>query len=76
VDRPDTDCLTLPEDDLNLSYDESLRQIGFQYADWVFDGNDILAAVRTAYNGAHNLHDSNMITFHRLQDFRRTLDLR
>jgi hypothetical protein len=66
-------CLTLLEDDLDLPDDESLRQTGFQYADWVFDGDDILAAVRTAYDGAHNLHDSNMITFHRIQDFRRGL---
>lgn len=26
--------------------------------DWVVDGPDILAAVRTAYDGAHSFHDS------------------
>lgn len=70
-----THGLALLEDDLGLSYNESMRRTGFQYADWVFDGDDILAAVRTAYNGAHNLHDANMITFHRLRDFRRALGL-
>jgi len=29
--------------------------------------------VRTAYDGAHNRHDSNRITFHRLADFRRPI---
>jgi len=48
---------------------------GFQYADWLFDGDDIVAVVRTAFDdesgGAHNQHDANYITFHRLRDFRR-----
>ncbi|TZF82998.1 hypothetical protein FW774_11885 [Pedobacter sp. BS3] len=42
---------------------------GFQYADWQFDGNDIVAAVRTSWYGA-DWHDANTITFHRLTDFR------
>lgn len=46
---------------------------GFQYADWVFDGRDIVAAVRTssddAEGGAHSQHDSNFITFVRVSDF-------
>jgi hypothetical protein len=42
----------------------------FQYADWQFDGDDIVAAVRTAWNGAPRAHDSNYITFHRFEDFR------
>lgn len=67
---------TLLEDDLGLPYVESMRKTGFQYADWVFHGNDILAAVRTAYRGAHNLHDSNMITYHRVRGFRRAIGAR
>jgi len=47
---------------------------GFQYADWQFDGDDIIAAVRTAYDdeqgGAHNFHDANFLTFHRVRNFR------
>jgi hypothetical protein len=47
---------------------------GFQYADWLFDGDDIVAVVRTAFDddsgGAHNQHDANYITFHRVRNFR------
>jgi hypothetical protein len=50
------------------------RRHAFQYADWQFDGDDIIAAVRTAYDdgegGAHNAHDANYLTFHRFKDFR------
>lgn len=49
---------------------------GFQYVDWLFDGDDIIAACRTAYDdghgGAHNFHDANFLTFHRVVDFRAT----
>lgn len=41
-------------------------KIGFQYADWIFDGEDLLVLVRTAYDGAHNFHDANHTTFHRV----------
>jgi hypothetical protein len=41
----------------------------FQYLDWVFDGNDIIAASRTAWDSV-NYHDSNYITFHRFKGFR------
>jgi hypothetical protein len=47
---------------------------GFQYPDWQFDGADIIAAVRTAFDdneaGAHNAHDANYLTFHRIEGFR------
>lgn len=47
---------------------------GFQYADWVFDHDDIIAVVRTASDfagsNAHSYHDSNLITFHRIERFR------
>lgn len=49
---------------------------GFQYVDWQFDGDDIVAAVRTSYDdaegGAHSQHDANYITFNRVVDFRRS----
>ena len=61
---------TLMEDDLDLSHEESLRQTGFQYVDWLFDGEDIINIVRVAYDGAHNFHDANRITFHKLENFR------
>lgn len=50
---------------------------GFQYADWLFDGDDIVCLSRTAYDdngaGAHNCHDANYMTFHRIKDFRKAL---
>ena len=48
---------------------------GFQYVDWQFDGEDIVAVSRTAYDdglgGAHNFHDGNYFTFHRVAGFQR-----
>lgn len=45
-----------------------------QYPDWVFDGDDIIAAIRTAFDdglgGAHRAHDANYLTFHRFKNFR------
>lgn len=47
---------------------------GFQYADWLFEGEDIIAVCRTAWDdeegGAHNNHDANFLTFHRWKNFR------
>ena len=46
---------------------------GVQYVDWQFDGEDIVAVVRTAWEdeegNAHNQHDSNYILFHRVEKF-------
>ncbi len=58
-----------------LLYHRQVKTHGFQYADWHFDGEDIIAVVRTAYGNAPNCHDSNYLTFHRIEDFRkRTMD--
>jgi len=58
-----------------LLYHPDVSRHGFQYPDWQFDGEDIIAAVRTAYDdglgGAHNAHDANYLTFHRFGGFRR-----
>jgi len=47
---------------------------GFQYVDWLFEGDDMIVASRTAYDDgpeqAHNNHDANFLTFHRITDFR------
>lgn len=46
----------------------------WQYVDWLFDGADIVAVSRTAWDGSHNFHDANYLTFHRFSSFRtRTL---
>ena len=65
--------MTLLEDDSGLSDDQSIELAGFQYPDWQFDGEDIICLVRAAYDGAHNFHDSNRITFHRIENFRRLI---
>lgn len=58
-----------------LLYHPDPEKHGFQYVDWLFDGNDIIAASRTAYDdgvgGAHNMHDANFLTFHRFRNFRK-----
>ena len=57
-----------------LSHPDDLKH-GFQYPDWAFDGRDILLVSRTAYDdaegGAHNQHDANFLTFHRIKKFRK-----
>ena len=60
---------SLLEDDSGLSHLGSLEQIGFQCVDWQFDGVDLVYLGRTAYDGAHNCHDANRITFHRLESY-------
>lgn len=51
-----------------------VQKCGFQYVDWQFDGDDLIAACRTAFDdgrgGAHNYHDANFLTFHRIANFR------
>lgn len=47
---------------------------GFQYIDWLFDGNDIIFVSRTAYDddegGAKSAHDANYLTFHKVESFK------
>ena len=54
----------------NNAWPEDSSLVGFQYVDWIFDGDDILALSRTAINGANNFHDANYITFHKIKNFR------
>jgi len=69
-------ALTSSADLINWTVEQTVLQdpdqdyVGFQYADFVFEGNDIIFVSRTAYDGAPNFHDSNYITFHRIEDFR------
>ncbi|MDD6263072.1 MAG: hypothetical protein PUA83_08340 [Clostridiales bacterium] len=49
------------------------KKVGFQYVDFFFEGNDLLWLCRTAINGAHNFHDANCQTFHRIENFRELL---
>jgi len=53
---------------------EDVINHGFQYVDWLFEGNDMIVLCRTAYNDgkvdAKNYHDANFLTFHRIEGFR------
>jgi hypothetical protein len=57
-----------------LLHHSDTRHHAFQYVDWQFEGADLIAASRTAFDdgmgGAHNAHDANFLTFHRVKDFR------
>ena len=58
-----------------LLQNQDVLTVGFQYADWLFDGDDVIAVVRTAFpeadgTRAHNAHDANWMTFHRFPRLR------
>ncbi len=57
--------------DLIDKRNEDPGKIGFQYVDFEIEGDDIIFLCRTAVNGAHNYHDSNYQTFHRIMNFRK-----
>ena len=54
---------------------KDVKAHGYQYCDWLFEGDDLIAVVRTASDEpdgtpAHNAHDANFLTFHRVAGFR------
>ena len=55
-------------------YHPDTSRHAFQYVDWLFEGDDMIVASRTAYRqgekAAHRQHDANYLTFHRIEDFR------
>ena len=55
-------------------YSPNIDYEGFQYFNFDFDGGDIVIASRTAFDVGGNRpprgHDSNLLTFHRLANFR------
>jgi len=55
-------------------YHPDVHKHGFQYVDWLFEDDDIIAVSRTAYEdgmgGAVRTHDANFMTFHRFRGFR------
>ena len=56
-----------------LLHHPDVKNYGFQYIDWQFDRKDIIFLSRTAWDdesgGAHNFHDANYLTFHRISNF-------
>lgn len=67
------DLLQWQEHAVILQHPDVLRH-GFQYVDWLFEGEDMIVACRTAFDEkdgqAHNNHDANYLTFHRISNFR------
>ena len=55
-------------------YSENVDYEGFQYLQFDYDGADMVVASRTAFDVGGNKplrgHDSNLTTFHRIEDFR------
>lgn len=56
-------------DSIIIHHPDTLKH-GFQYVDWQFDGNDIIAVSRTAFEDANSYHNTNFLTFHRIKNFR------
>lgn len=56
--------------DLIDKREDDIEKVGLQYVDFEIEGEDIIYLCRTAMNNAHNFHDSNYSTFHRIQNFR------
>jgi len=47
------------------------NKFGFQYIDWLFEGDDIIFVSRTAWGwDTPRSHDANYLTFHRIRNFR------
>jgi hypothetical protein len=47
---------------------------GFQYVDFITDGDDLLLAVREAMGASDCFHNANYLTFYRVDGFRQYLD--
>lgn len=71
ISSDDLDNWRLVRDVLRDDREIAPQYVAFQYVDWLYDGDDIIFVSRTAYNGAHNYHDANHMTFHRVRDFAR-----
>ncbi len=50
--------------------DKDPREVAFQYPAAILDGDALLILSRTAWNGADSFHNSNFITFHRVENIR------
>lgn len=72
VSSPDLVHWEIERDVLNYQdnqWPEDHTKVGFQYVDWILDGDTLLAASRTALNGACDFHNANYLTFHRFRNF-------
>ncbi|MBL9213784.1 MAG: exo-alpha-sialidase [Opitutaceae bacterium] len=69
------DLRTWREDSIVLRWRERQMlagsdRVAWQYLDWQFDGDDLVAVSRTSWGG-QNYHNANFMTFHRVPNFRR-----
>jgi hypothetical protein len=64
-------CTVVLMDDTGLSSLDSAKYTGYHYVDWVFDGADILMAIRTGYRGANSFHNANRLTTLRVSNYSR-----
>jgi hypothetical protein len=57
-----------------LWHKDDTSRHGWQYVDWQFDGEDLIAVARVAddddQGGAHDFHDANKLVFFRVSNFR------
>ena len=58
-----------------LYHHDDVKKHGFQYVDWLIDGEDLIYLSRTAwddaYGGADSAHNANYLTFHRLENYKK-----
>lgn len=58
----------------SVLHHSDMKTHAFQYVDWQFEDDDIVFVSRTSYadgfGGAHDAHDANYMTFHRVINFR------
>jgi hypothetical protein len=64
----------LVRDDQKHDWKTSAGSTGFQQPSWVRIADDIYIVSRTAYRDAGNWHDANLITLHKLAEYRHYLD--
>ena len=53
--------------------DMDANKVGFQYVDYLIEGDDLLFQCRVGWNEPNNYHDSNFAIFDRVNGFRRFL---
>lgn len=58
----------LYDDHLNY-WDDTLLKVGYQYADFVFDGDNIVMVIRESWGDSANYHDANRFTSYILKDY-------
>lgn len=61
-----------------LLQNSDVQHVGFQYVDWLFEGEDIISVIRTAFPdeygaNANRAHDANHMVFYRIKQFRELL---